>query len=242
MPRGACPAASRPRHSRTAAPSAAKSRRPSPEKPPRWRASAAAPCECCGRARTSCASGRSAAPISARAQFDGDRVRIDGRGPMPLVVPPSPYGLAVDVHWEQVDVAGPRVSSAMRSPYAEAARTRRRRARRSRLRAAHGRGGAGGRSVARHVRRRPGWWLRRRRRRARRAFGPPRACARARRGGPAPRRSGAAQLLHGRGAHGPRLGVARGARGRRRRGARPHDPIVRHPAGQGHAAGHDRDR
>ncbi|HEY1738434.1 MAG TPA: 2Fe-2S iron-sulfur cluster-binding protein [Acidimicrobiia bacterium] len=60
-------------------------------------------------------------PMSARAYCDGDRVLISGRGPAALVVPPSPYGIEVGVRWDTIDVVGPRVSTAMRAPFAEAA-------------------------------------------------------------------------------------------------------------------------
>ena len=55
--------------------------------------------------------------------------------------------------------------------------------------------------------------------------------------GRAARRRRAALLLHRRRPHGARLGALGGPRRRRRRrAARPHDPLVRHPAGRRHAA------
>ncbi|HEY3833703.1 MAG TPA: 2Fe-2S iron-sulfur cluster-binding protein [Acidimicrobiia bacterium] len=60
-------------------------------------------------------------PFSARAHFDGPRVVITGRGPVAPIVPPSPYGIDIDVQWDTIAVDGPAVSHAMRAPFAEAA-------------------------------------------------------------------------------------------------------------------------
>ena len=216
-PRGARPVASRRRRSPTVARSAARSPARWPPSPAAWPTSTAVPCGSCTPARTSCARGPKRPPI-------GAGIRADGTGRRPR--------------------------------RAHAGHRRRDRHRRP---GPHGRGGRRRRpadveppSVPPAGPRRRSCWprsataptpsrRRQARRRRRRSTTP--ACTSPLRCGDAARRGRAAQLLHRRRPHGPRVGAQRGARRRRRRdAARPDDPLVRDPAGPGRPADHRRHR